>query len=120
LNTAGQPIQAELTFSDLASKATDITPTPSYSFATNRCSNTYCHGNFSTGGVTGNNYSPKWNGGSAEAACGTTCHTNPPSGHDVNTTGYNPGDPCDNCHGDVNSAGTAITNKALHINGAID
>jgi len=56
--------KAVIQFGPLASKGT----TPSYDGAS--CSSVYCHGSAQ----------PKWNGGAAEAACGT-CHADPPVTH---------------------------------------
>jgi predicted CxxxxCH...CXXCH cytochrome family protein len=65
---------------------------PTASFDGARCQNVACHGVAA----------PAWNGGPAEAACGT-CHGNPPANHA-------PGYACATCH----PAGAA------HVNGVLD
>ncbi len=101
----------------------NISPNPTYDPNTLKCSNTFCHGNwtlpksgqasdsvFSATVMQGSNYSPTWNGGSIQADCGKTCHLIPPSGHKSYTQS------CSSCHEDVNSP----TGKLKHINGKID
>ncbi len=114
--------KAEINFGELAIHNGVI---PSYSFADNKCSNTYCHGNFvfyrdsstyafayTAPTMEGNNVSPKWNQvDGSQAACGT-CHGLPPTGHvpaAINT--------CVNCHpGVVDNQGNII-DQTKHING---
>jgi len=68
-----------------------------------RCSDTYCHGAAS----------PAWNGGAAEAACGT-CHGKPPPAP-------HPASPqCTTCHGAVVDARQHIVSPAQHVNGRVD
>jgi hypothetical protein len=101
------------------------TPTPAYNYDSLRCSNTFCHGAwrltkaglasdsvYTDTVMVGNSYSPRWNGGTAEKACGTTCHTLPPTGHKSYTTTQS----CSSCHEDV----TTTAGKPKHMNGKID
>ena len=131
LNAAGQAIRAEVLFNgSLAKHPTAVTPNPAYDLATNKCSDTYCHGNwrlrasaalpshsfiYTDSVMVGANFSPKWNGGSAEAACGT-CHGMPPAGHDDSDTN------CGDCHSTVVDAADnhKIIDKTKHINGQVD
>jgi predicted CxxxxCH...CXXCH cytochrome family protein len=108
-------------------------PHPSYDPATQKCSNTFCHGNwkalkssaptinqqfYADSVIVGNNYSPQWTGGSSEAACGT-CHDLPPKGHAL-LTGNLAGAKCSSCHQGVVDANNNILNTGLHMNGKID
>lgn len=104
------------------------TPTPYYDPSTQRCSGTYCHGawrlqratstfdpSFFTDSVmVGSFATPKWNGGDAEAACGT-CHGLPPQGH----APY-PITQCYACHSGVIDARGNIIDRTKHMNGLID
>ena len=63
--------------------------TPRFDPATASCSTTYCHG--ATLDAGGTNQAPTWNGGSAQAACGT-CHGAPPPSHAATST------TCSTCH----------------------
>ncbi|HEX9104286.1 MAG TPA: CxxxxCH/CxxCH domain-containing protein [Polyangia bacterium] len=65
-----------------------------------RCSNTYCHGDAT----------PAWNGGPAEATCGS-CHKIPPANHASNR--------CGDCHGRVADNSATIVNDALHVDGKV-
>jgi predicted CxxxxCH...CXXCH cytochrome family protein len=91
---------------------------PSFNPTTLTCTN-YCHGATLPGGT---NNTPVWNGGSAQAVCGS-CHGLPPptsSGHPFVS---NPGGTtvCSGCHPDtVTSSGTIDVAKAKHMNGAIE
>lgn len=115
-------IKAELNFGNLA---THDGADPSYDFAFNNCSNTYCHGNFvfhkdsssysfayTAPTMVGNNASVKWNQvDGSQAACGT-CHGLPPTGHvpaALNT--------CVNCHAGVVDNQGNIIDQTKHING---
>jgi predicted CxxxxCH...CXXCH cytochrome family protein len=103
------------------------TPAPAYDHQTGKCANTFCHGAwqlqrsaspnpgvYTAAVMEGARYAPAWNGGAAEAACGT-CHGLPPKGHiDVPITS------CAGCHGDVTDERGAIFNKAKHMNGKIN
>lgn len=101
---------------------------PVYNFSDNKCSNTYCHGNFKFAKANseypfiyteefmiGNNYSPKWNKvDGTEAKCGT-CHGLPPTGHQEAELRS-----CATCHtGVVDERGNIIDNTK-HINGQIN
>ena len=70
------------------------------SFDGTRCSGTYCHGDAT----------PAWNGGAAEATCGS-CHRIPPSTHAL--------DRCGDCHGRVANNQKMIIDDALHADGKI-
>ncbi|MCX6174579.1 MAG: hypothetical protein NTZ27_07515 [Ignavibacteriales bacterium] len=95
---------------------------------TNKCSNTYCHGNFSFSKATsqwafaytadnmeGENFQPTWNKvDGTQAACGT-CHGLPPRGHmDADLKG------CGTCHTGVVDDHGRIIDKTKHMNGKID
>ena len=99
-----------------------------YDPTTMKCSNTYCHGNFSfakatsqydfaytADNIVGANFSPTWNKvDGTQAACGT-CHGLPPTGHMEATLKS-----CGTCHqGVVNDHGVII-DKSKHMNGKID
>jgi hypothetical protein len=105
-----------------------VAPSTSYSQSTLKCTNTFCHGNWTlpksglasdsvfsgtvmTGGLTN---APVWNGGPSQAVCGT-CHVIPPTGHTPSSSSN-----CYTCHGDVMNASGVISNKAKHMNGKID
>ena len=104
--------------------------TPTYSFSSNTCSNTYCHGNFTfyrdstdatkqfvyTGEtMTGNNVSVKWNQvDGTQAECGS-CHGLPPTGHAPFALSD-----CGTCHYGVVDASGKIIDKTKHINGVIN
>jgi len=121
----GPDLRAEVVFDNsLAALVTGngtYVPNPTYSFSSNQCNNTYCHGNwradsasspyagfYTSSFMSGLNYSPQWTRGAADAACGT-CHGLPPSGHPANL-----GVSCFSCH--YNSS---TINKQLHMNGKI-
>jgi len=122
------------TWSSLATKSGILAPT--YTAATGRCANVYCHGGSMPGGDTsGTNRTPTWNAPFlpktlSAAGCGT-CHGFPPStasGHpSVSIPGGFPatasiGTTC-SCHGNINPAGNSyaniFVNKALHIDGSL-
>jgi predicted CxxxxCH...CXXCH cytochrome family protein len=65
-----------------------------------RCSGTYCHGDAT----------PAWNGGPAEAACGS-CHRIPPVGHASNR--------CGDCHGRVADNQARVLVDTLHVDGQL-
>jgi len=117
--------RAEVVFGSF-SKLQNVNPT--YNFSDNKCSNTYCHGNFKFSKVNsqyqfaytedfmvGSNYSPKWNKvDGTQAACGT-CHGLPPKGHQDASLKS-----CGTCHvGIVDNRGNII-NSSKHINGQIN
>lgn len=104
----------------------------SYDFGTNKCSNTYCHGNFefkksdassvsqnqyTADKMVGNKRAPKWNViDGSEVKC-SSCHgksdTDPsPIGHVSYTI-----DQCVWCHSTVVDASGTIIDKTKHING---
>jgi len=117
-------LRANVRFVDplAALTAGGTTPLPVYSYDSLRCSNTFCHGSwrltksglvsdsvYMDSVMTGNKYAPRWNGGTAEKACGT-CHDNPPTGHKFYAQA------CSTCHEDI----TTTAGKLKHINGRID
>jgi predicted CxxxxCH...CXXCH cytochrome family protein len=116
---------AEIVF---GSNATRNNSAAAYNYDNNKCSNTYCHGNFkfnkansqyqfiyTEDAIVGNNYSPKWNKvDGTEGACGT-CHGLPPKGHQVSDLRS-----CGTCHqGIVDSRGNII-DPVKHINGEVN
>lgn len=100
---------AEMTWGPLTGSAT------LWNRTTSRCTNSYCHGNFS-GGKTAN--APLWTG-SGQAACGS-CHdvgTNPSQlggRHDRHVGEESI--PCYRCHNATVNSSNAIIGKAVHIN----
>ena len=100
---------AEITWGPFTGLAT------SWSRTTNRCSNSYCHGNFA-GGKTTN--TPVWTG-TNQANCGT-CHdvgTTPSllgGRHSKHVSGENLA--CYQCHNATVNASKTIIGKAVHIN----
>lgn len=99
-----------------------------YDLSSYKCSNTYCHGNFSfpksssqwqfaytADKIEGNNFQPVWNKvDGTQGKCGT-CHGLPPKGHmDSDLQG------CATCHiGVVDKYGNII-DKTKHMNGKIE
>jgi hypothetical protein len=116
--------KAEINFGRLAVQGG---ANPSYDFTSNKCSNTYCHGNFvfyqdSTAQInkfvytqptmTGNNFAPQWNKvDGTQMACGT-CHGLPPTGH----LPFKITD-CSSCHYGVVDGNGNIIDPTKHING---
>lgn len=124
----------------LARTASDgVAPAPVHDPGALTCSNVYCHGNWASTRstapparqfafrdtvMTGNNHSPLWTGGAAEAACGT-CHsaTYPPDTvRYIVPQGHIPFavTACANCHSPVVDVAGKIADKSLHINGKIN
>ncbi len=110
----------ELSWSPVAAANT---ATPSWDDQSNACANTWCHGGNQVGAKAGGSVmtKPQWTKvDGSQAACGTTCHTNPPGGLHPKASN------CASCHGQVISAydaasGTASwANANLHINGKVD
>jgi len=120
--------KAELNFGSFSNKFGGS----SYDFGTNKCANTYCHGNFefnkadassvsqnqyTAAKMVGNKRAPQWtllNG--SEVKC-SSCHgksdTDPsPIGHVAYTI-----DQCVWCHSTVVDASGTIIDKTRHING---
>ncbi|MGB8930709.1 MAG: CxxxxCH/CxxCH domain-containing protein [Anaeromyxobacteraceae bacterium] len=85
------------------------TVTPSYTYASQTCGTTYCHGAFTNGGAA----TPTWGG---TAACGT-CHGLPPPVTSDATKNHPNNTACDKCHG----AGYSLTavDKTKHIDGLL-
>ena len=117
--------KAKITFGTFANSGLSGS---SYDFSSNKCTNTYCHGNFAfskansqnqffytADQMEGENFSPKWNVvDGSQGKCGT-CHGLPPKGHVyADLTG------CGVCHiGIVDEHGNII-DKTKHINGKIN
>ncbi len=127
LDTPG-PAEVAITVALASTPSGGETPVPRYDPSTQKCSNTYCHGawklqrstspfgtTFYTDSVmVGGFAAPQWNGGSADAACGT-CHGLPPQGH----AAY-PITQCYACHAGVVDVNGTIVDKEKHMNGMID
>ncbi len=118
--------KAEVSF--LTNKTGMGTIAGSYSFTTNKCSNTYCHGNFelnrsnssyqfifSADKMTGLKKEVLWTKvDGTQTTCGS-CHGLPPEGHisySLNT--------CTICHQGVVDNKGKIVNASLHINGKVN
>ncbi|MDH4070962.1 MAG: hypothetical protein OEV30_11120 [Ignavibacteria bacterium] len=123
------PPPAEVVISGWLSRADTSVSTspPSYDYQDNRCSNSFCHGNwtvrvdesafpglFTDSVMVGSNYSPLWTGGSDEIACGT-CHGLPPTGHLTYQLSE-----CGACHDMIVGANGEILDGTKHINGRIN
>lgn len=92
--------------------ASSRSATPSFAPAVQTCAGVYCHGGaFADTAATLT--TPAWNGGAAQATCGT-CHGLPPSGH-VST-----GDQCEHCHRAVVDGQRHVVDTARHVNGVVD
>jgi predicted CxxxxCH...CXXCH cytochrome family protein len=88
---------------------------PTWNAATTGCAATYCHGNFTFGGVTGANATPLW---TATGLSCTSCHAMPPAGHSAVS-----GAPatCNQCHpSTVNPDGSINVTSGAHVNGLAD
>jgi predicted CxxxxCH...CXXCH cytochrome family protein len=122
----GNDGKAEVVF--LSTKTGIGSQAGAYDFNTNKCSNTYCHGNFELSKATsqyGFVYSADKMSGlkkqvtwtqidGTQTACGS-CHGLPPTGHvayAINT--------CVVCHQGVIDNKGNITNTSLHINGKVN
>lgn len=117
--------RAEVIFGTFSSSGIS---SPSYNFSDNKCSNTYCHGNFEfkkensnyqfgyvEDKITGNNFQPVWNKvDGSQGGCGT-CHDLPPKGHIESQLKS-----CGTCHVGVVDKYGKIIDKTKHINGKID
>ena len=125
------PSPAEVIFNgSLASLKTNngaVAPNPSYSQASGKCNNTYCHGYFTNGNLTN---APVWNiVDGSQKKCGS-CHGNPATGNPKPVTGphqyYADGNICQDCHY-IGNQPTAVytggqwsvTDKVHHINGKL-
>gem|GEM_PF-1155430 len=107
--------------------------TPTYSYATQACSNVYCHGagmnsNRGTGKYVGTTppvrTNPKWNvpylTGDGNTDC-TKCHALPPAAPDASYTHYGKTlNTCVSCHQHLTNDAHGFKNKALHVNGKVD
>ena len=93
---------------------------PGFSTSANTCSGAYCHG-ATLGG--GSDTSPLWTRvDGSQKACGTCHGIPPPTGRHPSVFGDHSfmGQNCTVCHADVtNPAGSAISNRALHIDGNV-
>ncbi|GEJ57085.1 CxxxxCH/CxxCH domain c-type cytochrome [Anaeromyxobacter diazotrophicus] len=125
---------AHLTFGGLATAGG---ANPSWNRATATCASTYCHGGYSgtytytawdysvdqpvqvTTSYSGGNGLPLWTDG--PMTC-TSCHGNPPNKNGYWHVGHPGGSQCELCHPDASSgsAGSVITNPALHVNGTVE
>lgn len=115
-------LPAEITFAGLA--LTDGAQ-PAYNQSTARCSNSYCHGNWSLSKensvypwgyteavMSGNNSAISWTAN--EVSC-SACHGLPPPGHISATLSD-----CGNCHVGIVDSNGEIIDKARHINGQVN
>lgn len=123
------PQPAELTFGGrlVLADTSDVPRPPSYNVNDFKCSNTFCHGNWSLDSTTarfpevyvsskmlGANHFVKWTGGAAEVACGT-CHGTPPTGHLPFQLSE-----CGACHDQIVNSSGKIADKVKHMNGKIN
>jgi hypothetical protein len=124
----GSDGNAELSFGAFTNKLGGT----SYDFGTNKCANTYCHGNFefkkadassvsqnqyTADKMVGNKRAPKWNVlDGSEVKC-SSCHGK--SDADPSPIGHIPYtiDQCVWCHSTVVDASGTIIDKSRHING---
>jgi len=113
------PENGAATYSAGGSNNTEVGSGGQYwQYSNGTCTNSYCHGEF-PGGATGND--PAFQAGSQ--SCGD-CHGasagTPPSGGSHATHAGNLALTCDNCHQGTVDATPAVTETALHVNGAAD
>jgi predicted CxxxxCH...CXXCH cytochrome family protein len=129
--------KTEIVFGNLTKKETNVpgtvdydsglplfSPSPSYNFGNNSCSNTYCHGYFKNGNVDN---VVSFTAGSNGAKCGS-CHGNPTTGNPLPKTsavgGTHPNvTSCNTCHsGVVNliNGNWVISDATKHINGLLN
>lgn len=105
---------AEVTFGVIATEGGSVTP--QWDRNTTTCSEVYCHGNFTSGNISGNKATVNWTRPNS-VACGS-CHSIPPQGHF--------GDPpytlnqCSGCHSSVLDSEGNIIAKSKHVNGQTD
>lgn len=85
---------------------------PAWDRGQRTCAGTYCHGATLRGGDV--RPAPVWTRVDGSQLKCDACHGNPPGGTHPQM------DACEVCHGDVVSAGGAITNPALHVNGIVE
>ncbi|MBI5507285.1 MAG: CxxxxCH/CxxCH domain-containing protein [Deltaproteobacteria bacterium] len=90
---------------------------PYYDAASSSCADVYCHGVTLSGPSAGGavKRTPIWTQVDGSfAACGASCHTNPPGApHPASTQ-------CWSCHAAVITASGSFANAALHVNGSVD
>jgi len=103
---------AEITWGNLVTDDGDIEPDWNRGAAS--CSDTYCHGNFIYGTVSGNNATPIWTS-PGSVSCGS-CHEIPPNGH----VGDYTLEQCSDCHLSVVNSVGEIIDKTKHVNGEGD
>jgi hypothetical protein len=114
-----------------------LTPTPTYDYATGKCSNMFCHGTWrlpklgtdysfvfqdSATAMTGGSFAPVWNGGSSQADCGT-CHSSVATeGPSIVPVGHNYSaiSGCAGCHAGVVDGTGKIIDPTKHINGKVN
>jgi len=128
----GSDGKAEINFGTFSNKLGGS----SYDFTTNKCANTYCHGNFefkksdassstaqlqyTSDKMVGNNRSPVWTSSSGSETKCSSCHgvddAHPsPIGHIPYTI-----DQCVWCHSGVVDASGTILDPTKHINGKVN
>ena len=114
---ADSTLLAEVIWNTLATG--NGTTTPIWDRETGSCSQTYCHGSFTYGNVTGTDSSWTWTEPAGDGLCGT-CHALPPDGH-FQLTGTNMKN-CGSCHFSVvdPSDPQTIIGLSEHINGLAD
>lgn len=89
--------------------------TPSYDPATIKCSNVYCHGNF----TNGNHSTPQFNG-TDQAKCGT-CHGDPVTGNPLPKAPHLQVTVCGSCHTDtMNPDNVTFKDKSKHMDGKLE
>jgi predicted CxxxxCH...CXXCH cytochrome family protein len=124
--TFGSLAKTVLTLSN-GTAGTPIAPVylPGSATVSPSCSATYCHGNFILNAKSkGANATVSWDT-PGPLAC-TACHLATSNGIAPNDSCHPPsfdhdgGNRCSDCHKNVNSTGTSITNATLHVNGAIN
>ncbi|MBI2375151.1 MAG: CxxxxCH/CxxCH domain-containing protein [Deltaproteobacteria bacterium] len=108
LGHADTPAPAEVSFHGLA-RGDGTSPT--YSSASLRCSNTYCHGATMPGGAM----ALVWT--DPARAC-TACHGMPPNSP-AHSSVSGP-DSCDRCHAEVAGPNQTIVTPALHVDGIVE
>ncbi len=112
---ATSPPAQKVVFGALA-KTGGVSPT--WTAGTAGCAASYCHGNFSFGGITGSNATPI--GTSPTAMTCTSCHGMPPTGH-VAVVAPVTAASCNACHPKaVNADGTINLIDRGHMNGLDD
>jgi predicted CxxxxCH...CXXCH cytochrome family protein len=95
--------------------ATNRGASPVWIATTTGCAATYCHGNFTFGGVTGAIATPDWT--TSGLTC-VSCHGMPPTGHPPVSSAATG---CRECHpSTVNADGSINLSTGAHLNGQAD